>query len=75
MKNNLKIQIYKGIIQYLLDTTHYSLKTIAILSDSSVKNILHIYKHDQIPPNFNSEVELVRLFEIILEFNLGKKIS
>lgn len=70
MKNNLKLQIYKGIIQYLIDTTNYSLKNIAMLSNSSIKNILHIYKHDQIPPSFDSEIELVRLFEIILEFHL-----
>lgn len=69
MKNQAKLHIYKGIIQYLLDTTRYSLKSIASLSDSSIKNIRAIYCDEQIPPDFSSGLQLVKLYHVILEIH------
>jgi hypothetical protein len=39
MEKTTKTQIYKGMIQYLLESTNYTLKNIADLTDSSLKNI------------------------------------
>ena len=68
MKVNVKVQIYQGMIQYLLESTNYSLKDIAELSRTSTKNIRLIYCHDVIPRNFESELHIVRLYQTILEF-------
>lgn len=70
MKANPKIQIYKGMIQYLLESTHYTLKSIADLSNSSIKNIRIIYCEERMPLNFSSELQLVKLYHAILELNL-----
>ena len=70
MKANPKVQIYKGMIQYLLESTHYNLKSIADLSNSSIKNIRTIYCDERIPANFSSELQLVKLYHAILEFNV-----
>lgn len=43
MENNSKLLIYKGIIQYLLDETGYTLKHIADLSSSHINNLRSIY--------------------------------
>jgi hypothetical protein len=64
-----KLEIYKGMIQYLLESTNYTLKMIADLSDSSLQSIHSIYYENQIAPNFTSELQLVRVFQIILELN------
>lgn len=72
MENNYQLQIYKGMIQYLLESTNYTLKSIADLSDSSVKNIKSIYYDDFIPQNFTSELQLVKLYLMILEINFNK---
>ncbi|WP_412755598.1 hypothetical protein [Legionella longbeachae] len=73
MDNNVKIPIYKGMIQYLLDTTNYSLKSIAVMSNASIKQIKLIYSHGQIPPNLDEfELHLVKLYQIILELNFDK---
>jgi len=69
MHKSYKVQIYKGIIQYLLETTNYTLKNIADLSNSSLKNIRTIYSDNLFPGNFFSEVQLVRLYQMILEIN------
>ncbi|MCX7091182.1 MAG: hypothetical protein NTU48_07015 [Legionellales bacterium] len=71
MKANPKVQIYKGMIQYLLESTHYTLKSIADLSDSSIKNIRTIYCEELLPLNFSSELQLVKLYHVILELNLN----
>ncbi len=68
-KNNHKVQIYKGIILYLLDSTHYTLKNIASLTNTSIKALRSIYLYEEIPHYFKSELQLVRLFQIILEIN------
>ncbi|MBJ15944.1 MAG: hypothetical protein CMF38_04855 [Legionellaceae bacterium] len=73
MEHHSRLIIYKGMIQYILDSTHYTLKHIAQLSHSSLDNIQMIYCHDSVPSNFKSEVELMKLYQIILEINLNKE--
>jgi hypothetical protein len=68
MHHHSKLQIYKGIIQYLLDSTNYTIKNIAEVTNSSVKNIRAIYYEDKIPAHF-SEINLVKLYHMILELN------
>jgi hypothetical protein len=68
-----KLQIYQGIIRYLLESTNYTLKNIADLSSTSIINIRSIYCDDLVPPNFSSEVPLVRLYQMILEINIQEK--
>jgi hypothetical protein len=65
-----KVKIYQGIIQYLLESTNYTLKNIADLSSTSIKNIRSIYCDDVIPPTFTSEMLLIRLYQMILEINV-----
>lgn len=73
MAINSKLQIYQGIIQYLLDSTGYDLKDIAALSNATIKSILSIYHGDEIPPNFfSSEKHLVRLYQMVLELSTKK---
>ncbi|MDQ5884571.1 MAG: hypothetical protein QG556_911 [Pseudomonadota bacterium] len=69
-KSHPKLKIYQGIIQYLLDSTSYDMKSIAALSNASIKNIRTIYQGIEIPSNFYaSEKNLVQLFQMILELN------
>lgn len=69
MDDVVKIQIYKGMIQYILGSTHYTLKHIAQLSHTSLDKIRMIYCHDKFPSNFRSEVCLLNLYQIVLETN------
>ncbi|HAT8326969.1 TPA: hypothetical protein GDD11_15230 [Legionella pneumophila] len=69
MDKSSKIQIYKGIIQYILESTNYTLKNIADLSNASIKNIRTIYCDNFLPPNFSSEIQLVRLYQMVLEIH------
>jgi hypothetical protein len=64
-----KLQIYKGIIHYLLESTNYNLKNIADLTSSSIKNLRSIYIENCLPENFPSEIHLIRLFQMVLEIN------
>lgn len=73
MSINYKLQIYQGMIQYILDSTHYTLKHIAQLTHSSLDTIRKIYCHDSVPNNFKSEVELMKLYQIVLEINMHKE--
>lgn len=57
------------MIQYILDSTHYNLKHIAQLSNSSLDNIRAIYCHDFLPISFKSEVELLKLYQIVFELD------
>ncbi len=75
MEEMSKIQIYKGMIQYILDATHYTLKNIADLSDSSLDNIRAIYCHNTIAKNFKSEIALMKLYQIILEIRMNQNNS
>ena len=72
MHQNTKVQIYQGMIQYLLDSTHYTLKNIADLSNSSIKNIRSIHCDGLIPPVFASELQLLKLYQMVLEININK---
>lgn len=70
MTNHPKLQIYQGIIQYLLDSTSYDIKNIAALSNASLKSIRTIYQGIEIPANFfSSEKQLVQLYQMVLELN------
>ncbi len=69
-KYDPKHQIYKGIIQYLLDTTPYTIKNIAELSNSSVKIIRSIYCDNQVPSRVSIELSLVKLYHMIIELHL-----
>lgn len=71
MENKCKVQIYKGMIQYLLESTPYTLKTIADLSHASIKSIRSIYCYEQIPRNFSAELDLVKLYHMVIELNLN----
>ncbi|GGI82739.1 hypothetical protein [Legionella impletisoli] len=73
MKNYPKLQIYQGIIQYLLDSTGYDLKNIAALSNATIKNIRSIYHGNELPPSFSSsEKHLVQLYQMVIELNTKK---
>ena len=69
MENHSKLQIYKGIIQYLLESTNYNLKNIAELSNSSIKHLRSIHYQNMIPVDFFSESQLVKLYQIILDIH------
>lgn len=71
MDHHLKLNIYKGMIQYILDSTHYTLKNIAELSGSSIDMIRAIYCHNSIPNNFKLEVNLIKLYQLVLEINMN----
>ena len=72
MRQNPKVQIYQGMIQYLLESTNYTLKNIADLSNSSMKNIRSIHCEGLIPPVFASELQLIKLYQLVLETNINK---
>lgn len=72
MENNYKLHIYKGMIQYLLESTNYTMKNIAEFSNASIKNVTSIYYDDLIPPTFVSELQLAKLYLIILEININE---
>lgn len=69
---NSKVQIYNGMIEYLLESTNYTLKNIADLSNTSIKNIRLIYCESVLPTNFTSEIQLVRLYQMILDININE---
>lgn len=71
-KDHLKLQIYKGMVQYLLDSTKYNLKNIAALTNTPPKHINSIYYHHCMPLNFSSEQQLIKLYQIILEINTNE---
>lgn len=72
MQQNPKVLVYQGMIQYLLESTQYTLKNIADLSNSSMKNIRSIHCDGLIPSVFASELQLVKLYQMVLETNLNK---
>ncbi|WP_133128637.1 hypothetical protein [Legionella nagasakiensis] len=73
MEHHTKLIIYKGMIQYILDSTHYTLKHIAQLSSASLDSIRAIHCHDLLPISFKSEVQLLKLYQIVLEVNMNQK--
>lgn len=72
MESNAKLQIYKGMIQYILESTHYNLKNIADLINSPIRHICSIHCATMMPEDFQSELQLIRLFQIILESNSNR---
>lgn len=71
MKDSSKLQIYRGIIQYLLESTNYTLKNIADLSGASIVNIRSIYLDNHIPSTFTSELALIKVFLVIFQIDLN----
>lgn len=70
MINHLKLQIYQGIIQYLLDSTNFDIESIAALSNTSLRSMRIIHQGIAMPENFSSsEKQLVQLYQMILELN------
>lgn len=72
-KNDYRLEIYKAMIQYLLESTSYTLSDIAELSDSSIKNIQSIYCNDLMPADFSSESHLIKLYHFVLELKINEK--
>ena len=72
LQPNTKVQIYKGIIQYLLESTNYNLKNIAELSNSSLEHLRSIHCQNMVPVDFFSESQLVKLYQIILDIHPKK---
>lgn len=70
MEHHSKLIIYKGMIQYILDSTSYTLKNIAELSNSTINSIRSIYCQNLFPIDFKSEIQLIKLYQIILEVNM-----
>lgn len=66
MQNNeSKLQIYKGIIQYILQTTNYTLQDIADVCESSVNNIQAIYGDNTLPSKFSSDLQLISSLSLL----------
>ena len=73
MDQDSKLLIYKGIIQYLLHETGYTLKHIADLSSSHVSHLRSIYCDGVLPATFNSEYQLVSLYQFILKIRMDAR--
>ncbi len=67
MFHDQKITIYKGIIQYLLDSTNYSLQRIANLSNSPLAHLQLIYHHNRLPKESKVELNLLKLFITVID--------
>lgn len=65
MERNCKLTIYKGMIQYLLESTNYTLKNIADHTGASIQHLRSIYIGDQVPLVFSSELQLIKLYHKI----------
>lgn len=72
MECKFKVTIYKGIIDYLLASTHFTLKDIANHTGSPIKSIRSIYHNQKLPQYFQSEMALIRLYQIILDIQMNK---
>jgi hypothetical protein len=70
MFQDQKVMIYKGMIQYLLNTTNYSLQRIANLSSSQLAHLQLIHHHNRIPKETNVELNLLKLFTIVIDMEL-----
>ena len=70
MDNDSKLLIYKGIIQYLLDETGYTLQHIADLSSSHVNTLRSIDCDAVLPETFESEHQLVSLYQFVLNIRM-----
>ncbi|RUQ92902.1 hypothetical protein [Legionella septentrionalis] len=70
MFHEKKIIIYKEIIQYLLDSTEYSLQRIANLSNSPVSHLQMIFQYNRLPKESKVELNLLKLFLIVIDMEL-----
>ena len=66
MENNSKLLVYKGIIQYLLESTHYTLKNIADLSRSSTFSAIFDNTFKKIKADKNEHI-LYKIVDIYIE--------
>lgn len=73
MSHDYKVGIYKGIIQYLLDATNYSLQRIANLSNSPIAYLQLIYHHNRLPQNRNVELNLLKLFVLYIDMEIKRE--
>lgn len=66
-----KISIYKGMIQYLLDSTDYSLLRIANLSNSPIAHLQLIHRHSRLPKeNSKVQLNLLKLFTTVIDMEI-----
>lgn len=70
MFNENKLSIYKDIIQYLMDSTKYSLQRIANLSNCPIAHLQMIYRHNRLPPESQVELNLLKLFLTVVDMEL-----
>ncbi|MDI1351763.1 MAG: hypothetical protein PSV35_03190 [bacterium] len=70
MFHDQKINLYKGIIQYFLTYTNYSLQRITNLSNSSVAHPQLIHQYNQLPKVSKVELNLFKLFSIVIDMEL-----
>ena len=75
MECKFKITIYKGIIDYLLASTHFTLKDIANHTGSPISSIRSIYLDQKLPQYFPFEMALIRLYQIVLEIQMNQSKS
>ncbi|HAT4426957.1 TPA: hypothetical protein JBB06_03110 [Legionella pneumophila subsp. pneumophila] len=73
MSHDYKIGIFKGIIQYLLDATNYSLQRIANLSNSPIAYLQLIYHHNRLPQNRTIELNLLKLFVVYIDMEIKRE--
>lgn len=73
MEIDLKLQVYKGMIQYLLESTNYTLKNISDHTGVPIQHLRSIYIGEQMPLYFSAELQLIKLYQIILECQKHKK--
>ncbi|MFO2969403.1 hypothetical protein SCN92_12920 [Legionella pneumophila serogroup 1] len=73
MSHDYKVGIYKGIIQYLLDATNYSLQRIANLSNSPIAYLQLIYHHNRLPQNRSTELNLLKLFVVYIDMEIKRE--
>lgn len=64
MKRNSNLFICQEIIQYLLDSANYSLKTIADLTNTSITKIQGIYYENE-APLYSTEMLLLEIYQFI----------
>lgn len=73
MFHDQKLTIYKEIIQYLLDSTHFSLQRIANLANLSVAHLQLIHHYDRLPKESKVELNLLKLFIMVVDIELKGK--
>ena len=66
MTVSAKLQIYQGIILYLLESTHYNLKNIAEFTDSPITHIQALYRGEKLSLHCSSEHKLMQMYQIVL---------